>query len=56
MTISDLKKMTDSIFSSDHGYYICQNKIWIFLAKEKEYSSNDLLDISSMLNILNNIK
>ena len=48
-----LTKLSKTCCYDNHGYYIFEDGIWSFLAKEKQYSSNDLLDIINTLHILN---
>lgn len=57
--ITDLRKITDYLFANNHGYYIYNKdtqpnmNCWVFAAQEKYYTTNDLLDITNILNILN---
>lgn len=50
-----LTKLSKTCCYDHHGYYIFENEIWCFLAKERKYSSSDLLDIMNTLSILNEI-
>lgn len=55
-TLSGLTKLNKNYYYNSYGYYIYQDKKeWIFLAKEKYYNTYDLLNISNILNILNEI-
>lgn len=51
----ELNKITNTCYYyNSYGYYIYNNKqAWCFLPQEKYYNSNDLLNISNILNILN---
>lgn len=50
---NSLTKLSKTCCYDRYGYYIFEDEVWSFLAKEQKYSSNDLLDIMNTLNILN---
>lgn len=53
-SLSGLIKLNKNYYYDSYGYYVYQDKKeWIFLAKEKYYSTLDLLNINNILNILN---
>lgn len=50
---SELTKLSTTCYYDSYGYYIYNDNIWVFLPKEKYYDTNDLLNISNILNIFN---
>lgn len=50
----ELVKLTKTYYYNSYGHYVLSdNGSWSFLAKEKYYKSEDLLNIINTLNILN---
>ena len=55
MDFNLLADISDKIYKSKYGYFIFENdrKEWIFTPLEKEFNTNDLLNIMDILRNLN---
>lgn len=49
-----LKKVHNTCYADHNGYYMYDNEgaAWVFLPLEKYYTTNDLLNISNIINII----
>jgi hypothetical protein len=51
--MNNLLQMSEHIYKSVYGYFILRNNKWMFTPLEKEFDTDDLMNISDILRNLN---
>jgi len=51
--MNNLLQMSEHIYKSIYGYFILRNNKWMFTPLEKEFDTDDLMNISDILRNLN---
>jgi hypothetical protein len=51
--MNNLLQISEHIYKSIYGYFILRNNKWMFTPLEKEFDTDDLMNISDILRNLN---
>lgn len=51
--MNNLLQISEHIYKSVYGYFILRNNKWMFTPLEKEFDTDDLMNISDILRNLN---
>jgi len=51
--VNNLLQISEHIYKSVYGYFILRNNKWMFTPLEKEFDTDDLMNISDILRNLN---